>query len=337
MVSAADKRLPKEFLLRRLHSIFGLLIVLFLIEHFLTNSQSALLFGESGEGFIKAVNFIKNLPYLPLIEVLLIGVPIMVHGALGIRYALTGKMNSFPSKGDKSALTSYGRNHAYSWQRITAWILLVGIIAHVSYMRFYRYPTHAMLKDHTWYFTRISVDEGLYSVADRLGVQLYNQKDIDEQVRSFNQRKTEGEQLQKLAEGILSQKQKDTIFDPEQQRVLLRWQQYDQQKLYILALTKKPIHQTEVIAQAPDFGTATLLMVRDSFKSVFKAILYTIFVLAASFHAFNGLWTFCITWGVVIQARTQSRLVNVCIGIMVLVAFLGLASVWGTYWINLSN
>lgn len=337
MVSAADKRLPKEFLLRRLHSIFGLLIVLFLIEHFLTNSQSALLFGESGEGFIKAVNFIKNLPYLPFIEVLLIGVPIAVHGALGVRYALTGKMNSFPSKGDKSALTSYGRNHAYSWQRITAWILLVGIIAHVSYMRFYRYPTHAMLKDHTWYFTRVSIDEGLYSVADRLGVKLYNQKDIDEQVRSLNQRKTEGEQLQKLAEGILSHKQKDTIFDPEQQRVLLRWQQYEQQKLYILALTKKPINQSEVIAQAPDFGTATLLMVRDSFKSVFKAILYTIFVLAASFHAFNGLWTFCITWGVVIKARTQSRLVNVCIGIMVLVAFLGLASVWGTYWINLSN
>jgi succinate dehydrogenase / fumarate reductase cytochrome b subunit len=95
MVSKADKRLPKEFLWRRLHSIFGLLIVLFLIEHFLTNSQSALLFGQSGEGFIKAVNFIKNLPYLPVIEVLLIGVPIVVHGALGVRYALTGKMNSF--------------------------------------------------------------------------------------------------------------------------------------------------------------------------------------------------------------------------------------------------
>jgi succinate dehydrogenase / fumarate reductase cytochrome b subunit len=337
MVSNADKRLPKEFLWRRLHSIFGLLIVLFLIEHFLTNSQSALLFGESGEGFIKAVNFIKNLPYLPVIEVLLIGVPIGVHGALGVRYALTGKMNSFPSNGSKSALTSYGRNHAYSWQRITAWILLIGIIAHVSYMRFYRYPTHAMIKDHTWYFTRISVDDGLYPVAERLGVKLYNQKDIDAEITSFNQRKIEGEQLEKSAGKILSEKETSSIFDFEHQRVLLGWQEYEQQRNFIKALTKKPIDQVEVIAQAPDFGTATLLMVRDSFKSVFKAILYTIFVLAASFHAFNGLWTFCITWGVVIKARTQSRLVNICVGIMVLVAFLGLASVWGTYWINLAN
>lgn len=337
MVSDADKGLPKEFLWRRLHSIFGLLIVLFLIEHFLTNSQSALLFGESGEGFIKAVNFIKNLPYLPVIEVLLIGVPIAVHGALGVRYAITGRINSFPSKGNKPALTSYGRNHAYTWQRITAWILLVGIIAHVSYMRFYRYPTHAMIKDHTYYFTRISVDEGLYSVADRLGVKLYNQKDIDVDVSSFNQKKLEGQQLEKSAEKILSNKEESTIFDAEHQRVLLQWQEYEQQKRFIQALTKKPINQNEVIAQAPDFGTATLLMVRDSFKSIFKAILYTIFVLAASFHAFNGLWTFCITWGVVIKARTQSRLVNICIGIMVLVAFLGLASIWGTYWINLAN
>ena len=331
------KRLPKEFLWRRLHSIFGLLIVLFLIEHILTNSQSALLFGESGEGFIKAVNFIKNLPYLPVIEVLLIGVPIAVHGALGVRYALTGKMNSFPSHGKRPALTSYGRNHAYSWQRITSWILLVGIIAHVSYMRFYRYPTHAQIQEKTWYFTRISVDQGLYSVAKRLGVVLLNQQDIDGQVSAFHQKKIEGLELEKAAKKILAEQDEKAIFDPDQQRLLLRWQDYEQQKSWITAITKKPINQTEVIAQAPDFGTATLLMVRDSFKSVFKAILYTIFVLAASFHAFNGLWTFCITWGVVIKARTQSRLVNICIGIMVLIACLGLASIWGTYWINLAN
>lgn len=331
------KRLPKDFIYRRVHSIFGLLIVLFLIEHLLTNSQSALLFGESGEGFIKAVNFIKNLPYLPVIEVLLIGIPIVVHGFLGVRYAITGKMNSFPSKGDHPALTRYGRNHAYSWQRITAWILLVGIIAHVSYMRFYRYPTHAMIKEHTWYFTRVSVDDGLYSVAGRLGVTLFTQQDIDNQVKAFHQKNLEGKDLETSANKILSSKEDISIFDSEHQRILQKWQQYEQQKQFIQALTKKPINQYEVIAQAPDFGTATLLMVRDSFKSVFKAILYTIFVLAASFHAFNGLWTFCITWGIVIKARTQSRLVNICIGIMVVVALLGLASIWGTYWINLAQ
>lgn len=108
-------------------------------------------------------------------------------------------------------------------------------------------------------------------------------------------------------------------------------------KEFIEALTKKKIERNQVIAQCPDFGTATLLMVRDSFKSVFKAILYTIFVLAASFHGFNGLWTFCITWGFVIKQRSQSKMVNVCYAVGALVALLGLASIWGTYWINLAK
>ena len=91
------------------------------------------------------------------------------------------------------------------------------------------------------------------------------------------------------------------------------------------------LQRHETVASAKDFGTATLLVVRDSFLSLPTGILYTIFVLAAVFHAFNGLWTFMITWGVVIRMRSQIFAVNVCIGIMVIVGFLGLLAIWGSY------
>ena len=289
---------PKEYIWRRVHSIMGLMIVLFLFEHLLTNSQSALLIGENGIGFIRAVNFIKNLPYLPIVELFLIGVPIGIHGVLGIKYALTGKMNSFPSKGEKPSLTKYPRNHAYSWQRITSWILLIGIILHVGYMRFYRYPDSVRLGEREFYLTRLDVDGGLNSVAKRLGVEIYTPQMVEEKKMPFD-------------------------LDAEEE---VRWNK---------VLTKKSLQGDQVIAVAPDFGTATLLMVRDAFKSPIKGALYTIFVLAACFHAFNGLWTFCVTWGWVIRAGSQAKLAKVCTAIMIVVAFLGLASIWGTYFINL--
>lgn len=329
-MDAKTSTIPKSYLSRRIHSIFGLMIVLFLIEHLLTNSQAALLLGENGEGFIRAVNFIKNLPYLPFVEVFLIGVPILVHGVLGVKYALTGKSNSWPSRGDKPSLTAYPRNHAYTWQRITSWILLVGIILHVGYMRFYRYPDHARVGDKTFYFTRLDLDPGLYTVATRLGVRLYSYGKV-EQEKLILQKK----QAQKIE--LESPKNTSDVFDQNLQKTLNTEQSSKEEIKWLEALTNKSLTIHQVMAVSSDFGTATLLMVRDAFKSPFKAILYTVFVLAACFHAFNGLWTFCITWGWVIRARSQARLVNVCIGIMVLIAFLGLASVWGTYWLNLAR
>lgn len=330
-----ERSIPKEFFWRRVHSIFGLLILLFLIEHFLTNSQSALLFGESGEGFIRAVNFIKNLPYLPVIEILVIGIPILVHAVLGIKYLFTAKFNSFPNSGKSPSLYKYKRNQAYTFQRITSWILLIGIIAHVSYMRFYRYPTHARLAEQTYYFTRLDLDPGLYSVSARLGVKLYSEDQIKSYLESMSQKREMGDEISAQGEKVLESPSNG--FNRSEQKLMIQWQNYEQKKEFVEALTKKKIEKNQVIAQCPDFGTATLLMVRDSFKSVYKAILYTIFVLAASFHGFNGLWTFCITWGFVIKQRSQSKMVNVCYGIGALVALLGLASIWGTYWINLAK
>lgn len=343
------QRVPKEYVWRRLHSLFGLLIVFFLIEHIITNSQAALFFGENGAGFVRMVNLIKNLPYLPIIEITLIGVPILFHGVWGVIYALSSKPNSMSSKGNTPSLNKYPRNHAYTWQRITSWILLLGIILHVGYMRFYRYPTHAQVGTQNYYFTRVSVNKGLYTVASRLGVKLYSKADVEKIKASYEHHKAAGRALEKKADSLYSSEQKTITqeslnrlesahplsFSEKDQILLDQAQNFRQKTQWVKALTKRPLKDTEVIAEAKDFGTAVLIMVRDSFRSPIKGALYTIFVLAAAFHAFNGLWTFLITWGLVIKMRSQRTMVNVCTGLMVVIALLGLAAVWGTYWINL--
>ncbi|QVL57690.1 MAG: succinate dehydrogenase [Simkaniaceae bacterium] len=328
--------LSRPFAMRRIHSLFGLWIVIFLTEHMLTNSQAALLIGENGEGFIRAVNFIKNLPYLHVIEVVLIGVPILYHMIWGLYYLFTSKMNSFPSSGNKPSLTKSGRNHAYSWQRITSWILLIGILAHVGYMRFYMYPVSVDTGKDSAYFVRISMDPGLYTVSDRLGVKLYN-KDAIEEIKQHVE--SHADELKTLSSDFekIQGNPPPYVYQKNIDQLMNRYQNLEDQEAYLKGLEKRSISGDEVIAEAGDFGTATLLIVRDSFKSLFKSILYTIFVLAAVFHGFNGLWTFMITWGIVLKMRSQSRAVNWCITIMVLVGFLGLASVWGTYYLNLRN
>ena len=78
-----------------------------------------------------------------------------------------------------------------------------------------------------------------------------------------------------------------------------------------------------------------LLMVRDTFKSPLMACLYTIFVLAAAFHALNGVWTALITWGAILSYRSQVALRPLIWIGMALLVFLGMAAIWGSYWTNL--
>lgn len=321
---SAVSTFSSSFVWRRIHSLLGLLIVLFLTEHLLTNSQAAFLIGENGMGFIQMVNWIKELPYLPVIEVALIGVPIAVHGALGIKYIFSGKVNSVPS-GGKAPSLYYGRNLAYTLQRISSWILLIGIIAHVGYLRFYKYPISVHAGQETYYFTRISMDEGLYTVAKRLGVSLYGAKEI------ASMKETVGKSTQEIVGGSPAPIPFSAIEKKERDAL----QQQSIRREYVEALQARPVSKTQVIAESTSFGTVTLLNVRDSFKSITVSILYTIFVLAAVFHAYNGLWTFMISWGIVLRIPSQINAVRMCIGIMAVIGALGLGAIWGTFWLNL--
>ncbi|PIS00771.1 MAG: succinate dehydrogenase [Chlamydiae bacterium CG10_big_fil_rev_8_21_14_0_10_35_9] len=326
MSSQAKPVIPKAFVYRRLHSLLGLLIVVYLMEHLIVNSQAALWLGDSGIGFIKLVNLIHSIPFLQVIEIALIGVPIFFHALLGIKYALTSKSNVRSSKGKKPCL-KYERNIAYSWQRITSWILLLGIFVHVVHMRFLEKPKEAELNNVPQYLVKLNFDEGLYTLAYRLNIRLYNQAQIADMQNIKN-------------EGFVTNKwtSPDSVpYSPLKEENVLQQQSLRDQQEFITTLSSYCLKDTQVVAASPSVGTAFLLMVRNVFKNPFWAIAYTLFVLSAAFHAFNGVWTAMITWGIILSYRSQKSMVKVAYGFMIIIAFLGLASIWGSYWINLRS
>lgn len=324
--------IPREFVWRRLHSLMGLWLVLFLIEHLLVNSQAALLLGDDARGFIEGVNAIHNLPYLEAIEIFLLGVPILIHGIWGVKYLLTAKANSFGGKGAKPALGEYGRNRAYTWQRITSWILLFGIVGHVAKFRFLDYPWSMREGVESAYFVKIDMDNGLYTLADRLNFKIYDAAAIAQE-KSELQNHMDQMALVEVSKSL----PESSVYNAHQAVILTSAQKFEQESRFVSQLEKKPLEEGQVIVDCKDFGTASLLAVRNTFKSPLYAVLYTIFVLAACFHAFNGLWTFLITWGLILRMSSQKSMVRFAVGLMAAIAFLGLAAVWGTYWLNLKS
>jgi len=324
--------IPQAFVWRRLHSLMGLWLTLFLIEHLLVNSQAALLLGENGKGFVEMVNSIHNLPYLEVVEIVLLGVPILIHALWGIKYLFTAKPNSYQSDGSKPSLPEYGRNRAYTWQRITSWILVFGIIGHVAKFRFLDYPSSITQGTTSSYFIKVSFDKGIYTVADRVGVTLYDAAAVAKERAELKGRVSEMA-LVDAAKALLQEE--PTTYSAQTGLILTSAQKFQQRVAWVEMLERFHVKDNELVVVAKTFGDASLFGVRDTFKSPLYVALYTLFVLAACFHGFNGLWTFLITWGMVLKMSAQRRMVGVCIGLMVLIAALGLASVWGTYWLNL--
>jgi succinate dehydrogenase / fumarate reductase cytochrome b subunit len=130
-----------HFLLRRLHSLTGIVpIGVFLIAHLTTNSS--LIWGKFGlrsEGkgeslvtggvhyFWKEVQWINNqIPHLLLIE-LVLWISIAFHSILGVYYARTGKGNT--------SRYAYQDNWRYNLQRITGYIAIFYIFYHIATLR----------------------------------------------------------------------------------------------------------------------------------------------------------------------------------------------------------
>lgn len=331
----------KAFIWRRVHSLTGLWIVLFLIEHLLTNSQAALWLGDDGKGFVDMVNAIHNLPYLEVIEVALIGVPLLIHAYWGVKYLFTSKSNSHRTDGSAPHLP-LGRNRAYTWQRITSWILLIGIIGHVTKFRFLEYPEKLPTDGKPVYLVNITMDDGLYTLADRLGVTLYSADAVVKERAALDAREQE-QTLLKVAKEMKQEKISPWTgpvpeeYHLQKATVLGSAQSYQAHAKFVEVLEKEKLSSGHVIACAKEFGTASLLAVRNTFKNPIYIGLYTIFVIAACFHACNGFWTFLITWGWVLKMAAQRAWVMVSIVFMGVLLFLGLIAVWGTYWMNLRD
>lgn len=318
-MTSKDDTLPQAFIWKRLHSIAGFWLVIYLILHLLTNSQAGLFIGDDGKGFIHGVNSIHELPYLPIIEIAILAIPILIHMVWGIKYLRTGESNSMGAvDGKVPYLPEYPRNRAYTWQRITSWLLVVGIIAHVIHMRVIEYPLSVERGPEHAYMVRVSSDGGLYTLAERIGVTLYNQEQINALTKEIATSDPPANNQEGISSALLEQAQK-------------------QEENWLATLQKRPLQEKEVMAVANNFGAVELLMLRDTFKMPIMLVLYTLLVLASCYHAFNGLWTFMVSWGVTLTERSRRLMRLVSNILMVIVAAMGLSAIWLTYWINLKQ
>jgi succinate dehydrogenase / fumarate reductase cytochrome b subunit len=121
--SAAASSGVSPFLIRRLHSLTGLVFGGYLVVHLIVNAT--LIEGQRGghSVFAQQVQKIHSLPFLTAIEWGLIYLPIMFHTIYGIWIALSGQMNA----------TAYGyrQNWFYVIQRLSAVIIVLFMLFHI--------------------------------------------------------------------------------------------------------------------------------------------------------------------------------------------------------------
>ena len=120
----ADKH---YFLIRRLHSLTGLVPVgVFLCVHLFTNA-TILVPGARGAEFQKAVERIHSLGFLLVpVEIVGIFIPLLFHSLLGFQIIFSGKSNAQQYR--------YGSNIRYTLQRTTGVIAFFYIFYHVWQM-----------------------------------------------------------------------------------------------------------------------------------------------------------------------------------------------------------
>jgi succinate dehydrogenase / fumarate reductase cytochrome b subunit len=111
--------------LKRLHSLTGIVpIGLFLFEHFFTNSFSV----QGAEAFNRAAETLGHIPYVLLVELGGILLPILFHMVLGVIIATQSKPNN--------RAYGYAANWQYLAQRATGVFLVAFITYHVATTRF---------------------------------------------------------------------------------------------------------------------------------------------------------------------------------------------------------
>src|SRR5438093_8977443 len=127
--TAPDLTVPEiggrhHFLLRRLHSLTGIIFGGYLVVHLIVNATLAE-GARTGQPsiFQLQVNKIHSLPFLNVIEWLLIYIPIIYHTIYGVWITATGQPNI--------AQYRYAKNWFYFFQRVSAIIIVAFMIFHI--------------------------------------------------------------------------------------------------------------------------------------------------------------------------------------------------------------
>ena len=118
-------KLSRTFVLRKLHQLSGIMpLGIFLLEHFYTNSKAL----NGAADFNTAVKDLQSIPYILLVEIGGIFIPLIYHAVYGLVITMEARPNNLAYP--------YPRNWFYLIQRITGMILFFFITFHVLNFRF---------------------------------------------------------------------------------------------------------------------------------------------------------------------------------------------------------
>lgn len=116
---------PYHFLIRRVHSLLGLVpIGIFLTFHLFLNLTAR--FGP--EQYNKVIETMQSIPGIFIIELVIIFLPIIFHAIYGAWVVYTGQSNVLRYR--------YARNWFYLIQRISGVYTVVFVVVHVLALRF---------------------------------------------------------------------------------------------------------------------------------------------------------------------------------------------------------
>lgn len=117
-------KVSPHFFLRRMHSLSGVVpIGAFLLEHMFTNSFIL----KGAQAYNEKIEFLTSIPFLPVLEIGFIALPILYHAFYGFYVMFTGKSNlsSYPHR----------ENWLYMAQRWTGMLTFIYISYHVYHTR----------------------------------------------------------------------------------------------------------------------------------------------------------------------------------------------------------
>ncbi|SDZ53362.1 succinate dehydrogenase / fumarate reductase cytochrome b subunit [Evansella caseinilytica] len=110
----------REFFYRKLHSLLGVIpLGAFLFVHFMVNYQAV----QGPEAYNAAAKMMEHLPFLLVLEFVLIYIPILFHGIYGLYIAFQARNNT--------STYGYFRNWMFRLQRITGVIVIIFVAWHV--------------------------------------------------------------------------------------------------------------------------------------------------------------------------------------------------------------
>ena len=94
-------RLSRTFVLRKLHQLSGIVpLGAFLLEHFYTNSKAI----AGAASFNKAVEDLQAIPYILLVEITFIFIPLIYHAVYGLVITAEARPNNLALHADAFAV-----------------------------------------------------------------------------------------------------------------------------------------------------------------------------------------------------------------------------------------